>query len=69
MVEVSDDQARMCMCRGSVTIEHAVLIAVLVAAGVGMSVYFKRALCGRWRQVGDTFGYGKQYEPGTTVIK
>ena len=49
--------------RGSLTIEQAVLIVALVAALVGMAVYVRRALAGKWRIVGDTFGYGRQYEP------
>ena len=48
--------------RGSFSLEHATLIVVVAAAMIGMAVYVKRALSGRWRSVGDTFGYGKQYE-------
>jgi hypothetical protein len=54
--------------RGSVSLEQAALMAVVVAAVVGMSVYSMRALCGRWRQVGDTFGFGRQYEPRVTQV-
>ncbi len=54
--------------RAQSAIEYAVLIAVAVAALVGMSVYTKRAMMGKWRTVGDTFGYGRQYEPGMTVV-
>lgn len=49
--------------QGSLSIEYAVLLAVVVAALIGMSVYTMRALSGRWRTVGDTFGYGRQYQP------
>ena len=48
--------------RGSFSLEHATLIVVVAAAMIGMAVYVKRALSGRWRSVGDAFGYGKQYE-------
>ncbi len=51
---------------GSLTIEYAVLTAIVVAAVIGMSVYTKRALSGKWREVGDVFGQGRQYEPGVT---
>ncbi len=54
--------------KGSFSIEYGALMAITVAAGIGMSVYFMRSLCGRWRQVGDTFGAGKQYEPGKTIV-
>lgn len=53
--------------KGFLSIEYAVLIAIVVAALVGMSVYIKRSLCGKWRQAGDTFGYGRQYDPSTTT--
>ena len=55
------------LARGQSVVEYAVLVAVVVAALVSMAVYTKRALSGKWRGVGDTFGHGRQYEPGTTV--
>lgn len=58
----------MAMRRGSFSIEYAVLIAIVIAAVLGMSVYTKRALSGRWREVGDVFGHGRQYEPGVTSV-
>lgn len=54
--------------KGSLTIEYAVLIAIVAAALLGMAVYLKRSLCGKWREVGDTFGHGRQYEPNATVV-
>lgn len=48
--------------KGSLSIEYAVLIAIVVAALIVMSLYIKRTLSGKWRQVGDGFGYGRQYE-------
>ncbi len=54
--------------RGISTIEYAVLIAVAVAALLSMAVYTKRALCGKWRMAGDSFGHGRQYEPGVTIV-
>jgi hypothetical protein len=47
--------------RGLLTIEYVLLISILIAAVVVMSMYVKRSLCGKWREVGDTFGYGRQY--------
>ena len=54
--------------RGQSILEYAVCMAVIAAMLLGMAVYVKRALCGRWRQVGDVFGSGRQFEPGTTVV-
>ncbi|MBI4322873.1 MAG: hypothetical protein HY596_01210 [Candidatus Omnitrophica bacterium] len=53
---------------GQTAVEYAVLIVVVVAALLAMAVYAKRALTGKWREVGDTFGYGRQYEPGATAV-
>ena len=44
-------------------LEYVVLIAIIVAALIGISMYLKRAISGRWRAVGDTFGHGRQYYP------
>ena len=57
------------LSRGQAAIEYAVLTAIVVAALIAMSGYTKRALSGKWRLVGDTFGYGRQYEPSVTVVQ
>ena len=49
--------------RGAFSLEYAALVVIVTAAMVGMAIYMKRALMGKWRSVGDTFGHGKQYEP------
>lgn len=49
--------------KGAISIEYALLIAIVVAALIGVSVYTKRSLCDKWRKAGDSFGYGRQYEP------
>ena len=43
-------------------IEYAVLMAVAMAGLVGMAVYVKGGIAGRWREAGDVFGHGKQYD-------
>ena len=53
--------------QGNIAIEYAVLAVVVIAALLGMSVFWMRALSGNWRQVGDSFGQGRQYEPGATT--
>lgn len=54
---------------GSVSLENAVLIAIVIAALIGMSVYLRRSICGKFRQAGDSFGYGRQYSPANTEVK
>ena len=54
--------------RAIFTVEYVILIAVIVAALLAMQFYLRRAVCGRIRSAGDTFGQGRQYEPGVTVV-
>jgi len=44
-------------------IEYSLIVAVVAAAALGMQIYLKRAVSGRWRQAADTFGFGRQYDP------
>ena len=53
---------------GQTTLEYAAMVAIVAGALLAMSFYIKRALSGRWRAVGDTFGYGRQYEPNPPVM-
>jgi len=52
--------------RAFAALEYALLFSIVVAALIGMAVYLKRGVCGKWRSIGDTFGYGRQYEPQVT---
>jgi len=46
-------------------VEYSLLIIVIVAALLGIQIYIKRAVCARWGQAADTFGFGRQYRaPG-----
>ena len=57
--------------RAQSVLEDATMIAVMAAMLLAMSIYVKRALCGRWRQVGDVFGSGRQFEysgPSQTTV-
>lgn len=48
--------------KGTSIIEYSLLIAIVVAALIGMQIYLKRAVCGNWKQAGDIFGFGRQYK-------
>ena len=52
--------------RGSFMVENAALMAIVVAALVSMAIYLKRAISGKYREVGDVFSQGRQFEPGVT---
>lgn len=54
--------------KGFLAIEYTVLVAIVIAAFLGMYVYIRRAISGRWRaQVDSLGGYGRQYEPFVTT--
>lgn len=55
--------------KGSSILEYAIIISLVVAALVAMSVYIRRAVCGKWRQAADSIGFGRQFDPDKTVIK
>lgn len=47
--------------------EYALIIVAIVGALLAMSVYFVRALQGKYRQSADVFGLGEQYAKYRTV--
>lgn len=53
--------------KGVFTFEYVVLIALVVLALLAMRFYLKGAMQGRLRSAADSFGQGRQYEPGVTV--
>ncbi len=52
--------------RGQSIVEYAIVIAVVIAALMGMRKVMVAHLCGGWRGALDQFGHGHQYEPDTT---
>lgn len=54
--------------RATTALEYSVVIAVLVAALLGVQIYIKRAVCARWKESGDVFGFGRQFSPTKTNI-
>jgi Flp pilus assembly pilin Flp len=52
--------------KGMSLIEYAMLVAVVGLAILGMSIYVRRAVEGKWKQSIDIFGYGRQYDPAST---
>jgi Flp pilus assembly pilin Flp len=49
--------------KGVLSLEYALLIGVVAVALISMAAYLGRSVSGRWRNVGDSFGFGRQYEP------
>ena len=48
-------------------IEYALLFILVIGAFLVMRSYIQRGLFGSWEQTGQTFAYGRQYDPQTTV--
>jgi len=47
-------------------LEYTILIVIVVAALLAMRIYMLRAVQEKYRQSGDVFGEGEQYERGVT---
>ncbi len=47
--------------RGQTTIEYVLIFIIVIGGLIAMSVYFKRAMQGRWRAALDDLG--EQYDP------
>ncbi len=52
--------------RGASIIEYAVLIVMFLAAILLMQKSIARTFFGRWKDAGDSFGSGEQYDPNLT---
>jgi len=49
-------------------IEYCALVAILTGALIGLSIYLKRGISGRWRQAGDVFGFGRQAKATDPIL-
>ncbi len=52
---------------GRAVIEYALLIIIILAALFWMKGPIVRAFYGRWKATGDSFAFGRQYDPKRTV--
>ncbi len=52
---------------GRAVIEYAVLIVIILAALFWMKGPIVRAFYGHWKTAGDSFAFGRQYDPKRTV--
>ena len=49
------------------TLEYTFLIVIIIMAILATQKYIVRGFAGRWKQLGDSFGMGKQYDPQKTL--
>jgi Flp pilus assembly pilin Flp len=55
--------------KGMTVIEYALLISAVAVAFLGMGVFLRRAVSGKWKQSADVFGFGRQYSPEKTIVE
>jgi hypothetical protein len=53
--------------RAASIVEYAVLIIMFLAAIILMQKQIARTFFGRWKDMGDTFGYGELYDVNATL--
>jgi Flp pilus assembly pilin Flp len=52
---------------GMTTLEYSVVVLAIVIALLAVQVSLRRAISFKWREAADSFGSGRQYEPGVTT--
>jgi len=48
-------------------LEYTVLFVIIIGAFLIMRNYIQRGIYGNWGQSGQTFGFGRQYDPQKTI--
>lgn len=64
---ISPERSRRVKQSGRAVIEYALLITIILAALFWMKGPIVRAFYGRWKNAGDSFAFGRQYDPKRTV--
>ena len=57
---------RIASTKAGSILEYIMVLMVVIAALMLMQKYIVRAFAGRWQSTGDSFGYGRQYDPAKT---
>ena len=53
--------------KGASTLEYSMMIIAIIACMLVMQKYIFRSMGGRWKNIGDTFGFGRQYDAAKTT--
>jgi hypothetical protein len=53
--------------KGMSVVEYAVLFIIIIGAFLVMKNYIQRGMFGSWGQAGQTFAFGRQYDPQKTI--
>lgn len=50
-------------------LEYTVLLVIIMGGFILMGNYIVRGFSGRWKEVGDSFGFGRQFDPDPNVTE
>ena len=53
--------------KAAAVMEYAMLIMIILLTFLSFQKYVLRAVSGKWKTVGDSFGFGRQYDPVQTA--
>lgn len=53
--------------RATSILEYTALLTIILVAFLFFQKYIVRGFAGRWKEAGDSLGYGRQYDPTKTV--
>ncbi len=53
--------------KAQAALEYIVMITIIVMAIFIFQKYILRGMAGKWKTTGDSFGYGRQYDPKRTL--
>src|SRR3989338_9750884 len=53
--------------RATAVIEYTALLVIIMLVFLSFQKYVIRGFAGRWKEAGDAFGYGRQYDPVKTT--
>lgn len=53
--------------KGFSIIEYTIFITIILTALYVSKDFISRAIMGHWRQAGDSFAFGRQYDPSRTL--
>jgi len=48
-------------------VEYTILLVIIIGAYLVMRGYIQRGIFGQWEQTGQSFAFGRQYDPRKTI--
>lgn len=54
--------------KGQSTLEYVMIVAILIAALLGIQRFLKASMMGRWKTIVDVYGFGRQFDTVKTSV-